>query len=446
MKDLGLRSLFKNFIATLGRQIFASVLGLVIVALTVRLLGPQGNGIYTMVLFLPSMLGALLSLGISSANVYYLGSRQVNHTTVLYSNLILASLISSVGLIAGGLMIYLKGGIWFPGVPSHLLYLALAMFPIGILQDHVSSIFQGQQNFRVFNLIPLIHPVVMLVGLITMFLGNYTYVFPLICFHLFSSALATAFSLYYLLRKDSESPENVKAYTYKSISFGLKSYLSNTLAFINYKADLFMVNLFLGPSSTGIYVVSIQLAEKLWLISQAVSTVLYPRLSELSGDEVKKSQITPLISRCVFAVTLLGAIALALLGALIIYYAFGYEFRGAFQPMLVLLPGIVCGASSRVLSNDIASRGKPEINMYLGIVVVSVNIISNLVLIPKYGMLGAALSTTIAYSLNFMLKMLIYKKLTGNLMYKNIFSAADYQLIKIFLSRLQTKRVARDTK
>jgi Na+-driven multidrug efflux pump len=69
------------------------------------------------------------------------------------------------------------------------------------------------------------------------------------------------------------------------------------------------------------------------------------------------------------------------------------------------------GAGSRILANAIAAKGSPQINMYTSAFVMILNIILNIILIPKYGLLGAAVATSIAYSINTILRVWLFSKL-----------------------------------
>jgi O-antigen/teichoic acid export membrane protein len=211
----------------------------------------------------------------------------------------------------------------------------------------------------------------------------------------------------------------------KTLGYGWKAHLSNILAYVNYKADVFLVNLFIGPAAVGVYVIAVAMAEKLWLMSQAVSTVLLPRLSQLTDDEHTRKTLTPLIARWVLLATLLAALILAFVAHWLIVMIFGAEYSGAVLPLWILLPGIVCSSASRVLSNDIAARGRPQWNMYTAVVVVTVNVIGNILLIPDFGLLGAATATTIAFSLNLVMKLWVYERISGNRWVLSIFIRLD---------------------
>ena len=81
-----------------------------------------------------------------------------------------------------------------------------------------------------------------------------------------------------------------------------------------------------------------------------------------------------------------------------------------------LLPGIIAAAGGRIYSNCIAAAGKPEWNMYLSLLVVSLNIIFNIVLIPEYGLFGAAWATSAVYCFSALIKFSLVRQtlhLTG---------------------------------
>jgi len=83
---------------------------------------------------------------------------------------------------------------------------------------------------------------------------------------------------------------------------------------------------------------------------------------------------------------------------------FGDEYQASLEPFLWLLPGVIAGAGARVFSNAIAAIGRPEWNFYVSLLVVSINVLCNLLLIPLLGLVGAAIATTIAYGVNLLIK------------------------------------------
>ena len=85
---------------------------------------------------------------------------------------------------------------------------------------------------------------------------------------------------------------DVLGYLRPALGYGVKAHLGNLVAFLNYRMDIFLVNLFVGPGGAGLYSIAVRLVEQLWMISRAVSTVLLPRLSAMMGDDTGRRRLT----------------------------------------------------------------------------------------------------------------------------------------------------------
>ena len=350
MKGLGLLGLSRNIGATFGRQVFAAILNLLTVVLIARVYGPEGNGAFAVALLLPTMLASFLNLGVAPANVYFLGSNQVTVRDLLRANARIFLWLGTLGSLFGaGLLVWNASGI-FPGISPLILWFALAIFPISLLNSYLHSVFQGLQQFKPYNLLAILQPLMLLLFVAGLTLvGNRELAF-LVGAQFISQLVVLGLTLRWLgpFLGPKAGAESTTGIAKKTLSYGWKAHLSNILAFVNYKADVFLVNFFMGPAAVGVYVIAVAMSEKLWLMSQAVSTVLLPRLSQLSSEEHKRKTLTPLIARWVLLATLIAALTLAAVAHWLIIWIFGTEYSGALLPLWILLPGIVFGAASRV--------------------------------------------------------------------------------------------------
>ena len=434
MPGLGLVTILKNVIVTLGRQLGAGILQLVTLAIIARVFGPSGNGAYTLTLLLPTLLATFLNLGMSPANVYFLGAKKVNAQYAWNVTLKISVWLVFLGWGIGAYLLSFHHQTLFPDIPSTLLILSLGCFPLVLLTANISSFFQGLQQFKQFNIVLLLQPVLNLITIsMLIILGIEDLLYIMMSY--FGSLFITLCVAYRLLKKLLSSTQYPKPPNYgkQLLNYGYKAHFSNILAFVNYRADLFILGYFLGPLPVGIYVIAVNITEKLWLLSTAISTVLLPKLSELSDEEDKRKVLTPLISRWVLWLTLMASALLALVGEWLIRFIFGTEFDAAYTAILYLLPGIVFGASSKVLANDIAARGRPELNLATSWISVTINVLGNIILIPKMGLLGAALATSISYSVNFVLRLVMHQYFTQVPFYKNLFiGKADWFLLWSF--------------
>ncbi|MFT5258921.1 MAG: O-antigen/teichoic acid export membrane protein [Saprospiraceae bacterium] len=439
MRGLGLRSLSHNFAATLGRQLVATFLAFATSAIIARYYGPEGNGVYAMALLLPALLATFLSLGIAPANVYFLGSGQVTVREAVKVNLRIFMWLGLTGLVIGSGLLFWKSNELVFGVRPMLLWLILPVFPIILLSGFLTSIFQGLQEFATFNKILILQPILLLGSTGLIVLSGHKELELLIGAYLSVNLIVlvvVALNVRHLYISSSSDIPKIENYGKRAVGYGWKAHLSNILGFVNYKADIFLVNFFMSPASTGVYVIAVVLAEKLWLISTAVSTVLLPRLSQLSSDEATRKRLTPLISRLVLIVTLISSTALALAAYPLVWLVFGEKYMESVLPLLILLPGIVMIGGARVWANDIAARGRPEINMYVSLITLATNIIGNVILIPRFGLTGAAMATTIAYLICSLVTLVVYTRLTSNKWTETLFiSRADLRVIKGVLPR-----------
>jgi O-antigen/teichoic acid export membrane protein len=405
----------RNIGMTLVRQLLAAFAQLLLVVLIARELGPEGNGFYAMAILVPTMLANVLNLGVGPATVFHVSRGDHSVRRAVAGNLKLALLVSAVGVALTAPALAVWGQNLFPGVPLSLLYIGLAGFPLALLVSYFNTILQGLEDFKAYNASILAPPYVNLAGVVVaLYLLESGVAGAMVAYivgQLAALCLVTAFLRRHLADSGPDDGEHsLRSYSRSTLGYGWKAHLSNILAFVNYRSDIFLVNLFLSPVATGIYVIAVQIAERLWILSQAASTVLLPRLSAMRDEPLARLRLT---NRGFLAVALVSAVASAC-AALALYWfigpLFGDEYKAALPAFLWLLPGIVAGAGARVQSNCIAASGRPEWNLYSALAVVAINIVCNILLIPGYGILGAAWATSLAYTFNAGLKSWLVRK------------------------------------
>lgn len=390
------------------------MVGLGSTILIARLLGPAGNGQFVLAMLLPTMLATFLNLGIAPANVYFVGRGDVTVRTAFHATIVLWIILASCGCLAAIGVIELGSTTWFRGLPISLLWIAAAGFPLTLLSGLVVSLLQALEAFRQYNKVMLAAPLVtFVISVITVWVLRLGVTGALIAAVVGSSAgLLSAFIA--LKPHLLAAQQAIRTYALRCLSYGWKAHLSNILTFFNYRADVLLLNYFLTPAAAGIYMIAVKIAEQLWLLSGAVSIVLLPRLSVLHREEEKRRFLTPFIARWLLIVSICGALILVLIGGPLIRALFGSDYALAAPALTWLLPGIVVSGSARVLANDIAARGRPDINLVVAILVVITNIVGNVLLIPKHGIVGASMATTLSYGLDSVIKLVIYSRMSGN--------------------------------
>jgi O-antigen/teichoic acid export membrane protein len=414
-KKEGLRQTAVNVGLTFGRQFLAGIVQLIIVLMIGRLLGAKEMGVYSVSLLMPMMLGQLLNLGLASSNIYFLASRQFELAIVWQVSRNVAVVMSIIGLLIGTAFIMLFGTVAFPGIEHKYLLLAMLIFPFTLCSGLLASIYQGLEDFRSYNIQVLLQPVLAFLCILCLWgFGQFDLAGVLIATVISHICTLIAGIIFIRNRVAILSTQATDInYLRPAIGYGIFVHLGNIVGFLIYRIDLYLINFFLGPAAAGIYNVAVRLVEQLWMVSQAVSTVIFPRLSAMVGNEAARRELTPMIARMVLWLTLAAGCALAILSEPLIGILFGASFADAAYPLFALLPGVVLLSCARVLANDLAARGKVISNLILTIGVLVVNVFGCVLLIPAYGIVGAGIATTIAYGSNLVIRLVLQQRLSS---------------------------------
>ena len=395
-------------------RMLSRIFGLLATVLLARSLGPDGNGHYTLAFLLASTTIALTNFGLSTTTVYYVARGEYSREQILGHLFFFNTLVTSIAMLVGWIIaLYFRKWL-FPQTPPHYLLLGIFIIPGMFTYKFFQSALLGLQRFDLYNFGQVFWGIIHLLLLAFAMFPLKAKVPGAILAEALSWALGAALLFYWTKAVVPKWSFRFNLNLVKEmVLYGFHSYLGNLLAFFNYRTDLFLVNYFLGPAAVGIYSVAVGLAERLWLISQTASTVLLPRVSA-STDPDWRRRFTPLITRTVLIMVLPAALLIGILARPLVALLYSDTFLGAVRPLQILLIGIVTFSLSRVLAQDIAGRGEPLLNTYTSALALVVNVILNLLLIPLWGIQGAAWASAASYTTLLVSKLVIYRRLSGN--------------------------------
>lgn len=408
------QTFIKNSAITLFRQFASIIIGIFLVVILANHLGKEGQGNYSLITFVPLMLLTFLNLGLNASTIFFVSKKEIDINTAFSTNIISSAVLGIVSIIIGSLYIFLFKDEFLPAeVDSLFVYLTLLTMPFMFLMMLTQTIFQGLENFKLFNSTLVIQQfstlllVVIcfyvfdldLLGALLAFIGGY-----------FISSLYAIIMMIKIYRAKFKVRFFSISYLKKALGYGIKAHISNAMTFLNYRLDTMLLGFFLNPIAVGVYTVAVNLGEKLSIFSQSISSVLLPRVAKLSSEN-ERNKLTSIVSRTVLIFVFLLSAFCFILSDYIFMFFFP-EFTESSILFQILLFGIWLLSVEKILSNDLAARGKPEINMYVSFVNVVVNVMLNLWLIPELGVLGAAISSSITYTVSFIIKVIIYSRVT----------------------------------
>jgi O-antigen/teichoic acid export membrane protein len=186
---------------------------------------------------------------------------------------------------------------------------------------------------------------------------------------------------------------------------------------INGRISTLILGIFTDSAQVGIYRVADQMSLLIAVGLQTVNIVIAPQFARLHalGDTRRLQKLATTSARVVFFLTLLVMAAFLLFGRLFLSIVFGSEFLSAYTPLLILAVGQLINSAAGSVGVLLNMTGN-EKETARGIVIAAVgNVVLNLILVPLWGIVGAALASAIALSAwNILLVLAVRKKLKIN--------------------------------
>jgi O-antigen/teichoic acid export membrane protein len=405
------KSVFYNSSITIVRQILSLIIGLFAITIIARMLGPEKQGQYTLAILLPTILYTFFNSGLSISTVYFIGQNKYSDSEVFHSNFFISILLSLISISVGLIIVYFLSDYFFANISFKLLLYVLMIIPLIFIQKILQSFLHSKENFSKLNLVVILNQLGLLFfSLLFIWLLNLSVLGAVLSFA--CTQLLMAIVSYFIIKKEYNLAFSLNfsaSYLKESLVFGLKGHASNILTFLSYRVDVFLIAYFIDDVSVGIYSIAVLLVERVWLIPQAVSSVLFARISNLKTD-LEKTNFTAFASRNTLFLTSISGIVLAIFSPWLIGILFGAEFNQSVTPFIYMIPGVILFSLSKILANDFVGRGFPQVNSYIALVVALVNIVLNIVLIPDFGLKGAAIATSICYGIDAIIKVIYFSQ------------------------------------
>ncbi|MGA3024386.1 MAG: oligosaccharide flippase family protein [Bryobacteraceae bacterium] len=392
---------------TFASRVLTAAIGLLTSVVTAKALGPQGRGYFAVGVTIGAMAVQFANMGLHAANTRY-----VAKDARLVSPLLANSLLVGLGL--GGL---LSAALWAvfrthaASSPLHdpALALALAYVPVGLTLLLLQNLLVGLNRIHEFNLIEIASRVLVLVLILGFLLTG-----ALSLNTALSAALAgVTVGLVLVLARLAPSLKTLRlpsrALFRRCLNFGFRAYLVSVFGFVVLRADLLMVRYMLGPAEAGYYSVASSMGDILNLLPAAVATVVFPRLVQCE-TEVERLQATK-AAATLLGIAMLGVAAVCCLMARpLVGILYGKAFLKAVGPFMILAAAMVFYGTNTLLSIHFAALGFPVMSILAWLLVAALNIGMNIIVIPRYGIMGAAVSSFVCYFAIFALHLLMLAK------------------------------------
>jgi len=410
----GSRLLSRHAITNLGAQGGALAAVSLASLLVARTGGPAVVGEYALIRVLPWLFGVIFSCGLPTASAFFLAGERGKDRHVRPTLTLMAVAGAAAGSLAWLACVIPFHHVFFREVPTSLVYIMTALVVTQLWTVTAKGCCQGSGDILGANLVILaeelwfvpIYPAVLLtVG----YKGATSVVIALIA----SGTLAMLTGLARLLRRGFFTGwgKPTRATAKEIAAFGGRGQLGNMLWLMNLRFDFILLGALAGPAVLGIYAVASKFAELMRLAPTAINYVLYPRFARLEADQATTEARRLLPQSTALTLVLTPILAVATYIGLPIFY--GKAFRSAVTPAEIIIIGLSIEGAAAVASAFLLGRGRPGLNSLGMGVGATITVTLDIILIPRYGALGGAITSAVTYLTTTMVLFLLARRQFG---------------------------------
>jgi O-antigen/teichoic acid export membrane protein len=409
------------------------LLQFILTVLISKLSGPEGLGIFTLITVNANILSIFTSFGVSSGLVFQASKNTIASKALLNFAWISSALQLILILIFEALVFLINGKFLIWNSTSYLFGFAgvVLFFTISISEKYY-AFYNGYFQLKKYNLV-----VTAITGLVVMFclvwlftLKNVPIEYVLIVFIV--ANIIQVFLLHIFLKnKSNVTYQNNLSWKRDMFNYSTIAFFSNCLYFIALRVDYWIIGYLQPKDQLGFYSLAVRLSQLLWIFPTLMAALILPKVGKI---DFKNEHLERLI-RLLFSFNVLFSLVLAILGCNFIPLIFGAIFSKSILPFCLILPGIVFLSLQIILSAYFSGKGEIKTNLLTSIVLLVIIIVIDFILIPRFGIIGASVASSIAYSISGLFTFYLYCKSENYPFSKIILNLSDLKWIK---SNIQT--------
>ena len=395
----------KQTVILYSSQILLILLGIVMSSLNTRILGPKGYGVLAFFGTVTGFSVLFFRFGLFSA-----GGLLLAQETEEYKEKKLIGALMLIGLGVGlifSLFIFASSFFidrTFHTNVDHILRILSPLVVVMPFQLLIPQIGRGTNKIAHLALFNILPKVLYIGGLLTMlFYFLHVNVAMLITLNLIATIIAVAVIIYSFRPSFQNLRFNFRRIWKKEKEYGIHLYWGQIADQSTYKLDGIFISYFVNTTQLGFYSLANALASPLAMLSQSLSTSMFKGFAS-------KERIPRRIIQLNFLWLLAGVIGLVVLGRYIVVWLFTDKFLPVVPLILPLaLAGFFRGMY-QPYNMFLVARGFGKA-AYVAVVVAPINIAGNLLLIPKYGAMGAAIASAVSMAAQYLWFIFFYYRI-----------------------------------
>lgn len=423
MNELNLSPGFKKYSINTGWLFFERIIGMAVSffvgVYVARYLGPANFGLYSYALSFVGLFAAITSLGLDSIVVRELVKDENKRDKLLGTSFVLKIIGSFLVIVIISVAVRFTSNDNF----TNLLIYIVAIGTIFQSFNVVNFYFQAKVLSK-YTVYAQIFTSIMCAAIkLVLIYFDMSLIYFAIVNLLQSVILASGLVVMYIKQKSS-------LFNW-SLDFGLAKnllkdswplILSGIAISIYMRIDQVMIKNMLDAEAVGNYAVAVRLSEVWYFIPVIITNSLFPAIinAKKISEELYYERLQKLYDLMVW-LSIGIVLPMTLLANNIVRILFGNQYQYAAGVLKIYIWAGVFVFFGCAWSKWIITENQQKVIICSHIISMPINIMLNIILIKKYGMIGAAWATLISYSINQLLGLLFYlKKLSLKMFFKTI--------------------------
>ena len=373
-----------------------------------RLLNPSALGRLNSLIALAAIVYSFAFLGMRSSLVMHLGKKKFEEHQILSALVyifLLSIIISTLALLT--FFFFLSNDTF----PVFIILLVCLINPFEFIISYMQGYNLAMSRFGNFNRLKWVPKLVYLLAIL-LFVGLLGWNVKGALFAVIIANLITL--LFYLgmyrgalsgFKLDSIPIKVIKSL----IGYGSLYALAFLVTRLNHKIDILILKRMGDIAEVGFYSLGVNVAETIWQVPIAIGVVLMTRTANQVNERVATGEVCSTL-RISLLVVLFAALILYLLAPLLVTILFGERYSDSIPIIRTILPGILFFVILKILNSQFIGAGKPQLTMIALIPALVINIVLNILFIPSYKGIGAAMATNISYFTASFVLLLVYSR------------------------------------
>lgn len=397
-----------NIVYTYTSQIWNVGCSFLCSILAARMLGQTGQGELALYTGFIAFVSLLISVGLPSGFVHYIAARKLERSYCLP----IMAMVIPIGLLLVAAFVFLFSNSILTQtlLPEPILIrtswkiLLLVHAGMGILFGMLSALLQSELAFKKNAITGVIGSTALLM-LYSLYYFKWIPI-PLEAFYWIQLSLFVVVFLQtslFLIQLFKIQPEYFKVKWPTSIHwkpllfFSMLAFLTNLIQFFNYKMDIWFIHYFnQDKGQLGIYALGVLLTQMLWLLPNAVQTVVYAEYSKQT-DQITNWQRCKKASQWLLLYAISGGLILYLVAPYVLAWFYGNAFVETLPIVRILLWGIAPFSVTMTISAYFSGTHRVRVCLIASVIGFLVCLLADLWLIPTKGILGAAYASVFSY-------------------------------------------------